>query len=309
MHRLAQSYLALVSASVIFGFVVKFPPFSPRQAGRFTWLYVHPVIAGAILAIAFTLSVAYTALRRPVPGLELMPRPLTAAMAALTGVALVLTQTRGSIAAGTVAALVAIIITRPRVRWAEAVLTIATLGSLIALAGGALIIQYLQRGESVQELSTLSNRTVLWSLAWHDFLRRPLFGYGFTASRGLFYDEVKLGGAHNALINVMIDAGVIGLVAWAAFLICTIQAARRVYMRRATRADGSIVGAVLVCLVVNSVTTEGLGSGVSVSAIWLYLVAAWLVVVRREPAPAIPRASAAARAAPASAPARPFLGS
>jgi exopolysaccharide production protein ExoQ len=289
MHRLAHAYLGLVSLSVLFGFIHPYPPFSYLQAGRFTWLYVHPVIAGAILAIAFTLAVAYTLLPRPIVGLEVWPRWATGGIAGLTGVALVLTKTRGSIAAGAVAALVLVIVTRPRVRRAEAILSIATFGFLIAFAAGSLIIQYLQRGENAQELSTLSNRTVLWSLALHDFAKHPLFGYGFTASRGLFFDEVKLGGAHNAVINVMIDAGIVGVIAWLGFLFCTIYGVRQAFLNRRTRVDASILGGVLVCLIVNSLTTEGLGSGVSVSAIWLYLVAAWVLVARRtapEPVPA-----------------------
>jgi exopolysaccharide production protein ExoQ len=281
MHRLAHAYLGLVCLSVAFGFIHPYPPFSYLQAGRFTWLYVHPVIAGAILAIAFTIAVAYTLLPRPLMGLEVWPRSVTGAIAGVTGIALVLTKTRGSIAAGAVAALVLLVVTRPRVRRAEAILSITTFGFLIAFAAGSLIIQYLQRGENAQELSTLSNRTVLWSLALHDFSKRPLFGYGFTASRGLFFDEVKLGGAHNAVINVIIDAGIIGLVVWLAFLFCTIYAVRQSFLRRRTRVDATILGGLLVCLIVNSLTTEGLGSGVSVSAIWLYLIAAWVLVARR----------------------------
>jgi hypothetical protein len=33
---------------------------------------------------------------------------------------------------------------------------------------------------------------------------------------------------------------------------------------------------------VNSITTEGLGAGVNVSAIWLYLMVAWIGVLRRD---------------------------
>ena len=34
-------------------------------------------------------------------------------------------------------------------------------------------------------------------------------------------------------------------------------------------------------MLVNSITTEGLGAGVNVSAIWLFVVAAWLTVLDR----------------------------
>ena len=235
LHRLAQAYMVLIALSVLFGFVVEYPPFSPLQAGRFTWLYVHPVIAGVMLAVAFTLSVAYTALPRPIPGVPLLPRWCTAAVAALMGVALVLTKTRGSIIGGVVAALVVAFCSRPRARRGHAIVTFTAFGSMIVIAGGALILEYLERGSNTEELGTLSNRTTLWSIAWRDFLDRPLFGYGFTASRGLFYDEVGLGGAHNAVFNVMIDVGIIGVLAWAAFLVCTSYAARRAYVHRATR--------------------------------------------------------------------------
>jgi O-antigen ligase len=281
MYRLGQAYIVLIAVSVVHGFIWKFPAFSYLQAGRFRWLAVHPVIAGAMLGIAFTLSVGFTAIRRP-SALPLLPRWSTAGIAGMTGVALVMTKTRGSIFGGLVAALIIGLLSRPRSRRGHAIVGFTAFAAMIVIAAGTVILQYLQRGEDTQDLETLSNRTVLWSVAWRDFLERPLFGYGFTASRGIFYDEVGLGGAHNAAINVMIDVGIVGLIAWVGFLACTSVAARRAYVRASTRADAIIVIGILACLFVNSLTTEGLGSGVSVSAMWLYLTAAWVVVLKRD---------------------------
>jgi hypothetical protein len=39
--------------------------------------------------------------------------------------------------------------------------------------------------------------------------------------------------------------------------------------------------------IVNSITTEGLGAGVNVSAIWLYLMVAWICVLRRDGVPPV----------------------
>jgi hypothetical protein len=66
------------------------------------------------------------------------------------------------------------------------------------------------------------------------------------------------------------------------------------------RSDQLILTGVFVALLINSITTEGLGAGVNVMAIWWFLSCAWLTLLdvdqrrvarrraasrRREPAP------------------------
>ena len=50
------------------------------------------------------------------------------------------------------------------------------------------------------------------------------------------------------------------------------------------RADHLILMGIFVASLLNSVTTEGLGAGVNVAAIWLFLCVAWLTILGRKPA-------------------------
>ncbi len=159
------------------------------------------------------------------------------------------------------------------------------------------MLAFLTRGESSEKIGTFNRRTEIWSLAWESFLDHPLQGLGFNSAKGVFFDETGLGGAHNALFNVMIDTGLAGLAWWIALLVSVGVAISRV--GRAARRDELVVGAagspradhlvllgVFTASIVNSITTEGLGAGVNVSAIWLFLMVAWICVLRREgPAP------------------------
>jgi O-antigen ligase len=172
------------------------------------------------------------------------------------------------------------------------------LGSLVVggtslLAFGGPILAFLTRGESTEQIGTFNRRTEIWTLAWESFLAHPLHGLGFTSAKGVFFDETGLGGAHNALVNVTIDTGVTGLLWWIALLLSVGVAISRV--GRAARRRDLVVGAAgsatadhLILLgmftssIVNSITTEGLGAGVNVSAIWLFLMVAWICVIRRD---------------------------
>ena len=69
-------------------------------------------------------------------------------------------------------------------------------------------------GSGLDEIATLSSRTDLWSVALDAFGQNPIFGYGITSSRGLFYDETGLGGGHNAVINTLVELGIVGIVIW-----------------------------------------------------------------------------------------------
>jgi len=59
------------------------------------------------------------------------------------------------------------------------------IAALAALAIGSAILVYLARGEDVQKLSTLNERTNLWALAWEKFTQRPMFATPGRESRDL----------------------------------------------------------------------------------------------------------------------------
>jgi hypothetical protein len=154
------------------------------------------------------------------------------------------------------------------------------------------VLDFVTRGETADQIGTFNRRTEIWTLAWDSFMVRPLHGLGFTSAKGVFFDQTGLGGAHNALVNVMIDVGLVGLCWWLAMIGFTIAALRalRPFERRtpavpgasgSLRSDRLILIGIVAASLVNSVTTEGLGAGVNVSAIWWFLAIAWLATLDR----------------------------
>ncbi|HTO00872.1 MAG TPA: O-antigen ligase family protein, partial [Microthrixaceae bacterium] len=149
---------------------------------------------------------------------------------------------------------------------------------------------YVARGESEEGLTTLSNRTVLWQVAYERFLEKPIFGWGLTASRGLFFDAVQLGGAHNAFVNAAVDGGLIGFTAWLISIGVLIYSIRRVWVEKPeNHPQLALICGILATLLVNGITMEGIGSGSGASFIWLCLLIGWVQVLRRSPSVILPR--------------------
>jgi O-antigen ligase len=290
IRRFLHAWLALMSASIAVGLAYVAPTTGPQE-GRFTWLSVHSVSAGSMLAlsvpVAFGLFLA--AGRRAMP----WPRWVYGTLFAVQFVFLLSTRTRGSIGGALVAIAVMAWLSSGRRARPELVLGSLVAGGALALAFGRPVLEFLTRGETVDQIGTFNRRTEIWALAWTSFLERPVFGLGFNSAKGVFFDETGLGGAHNAVINVMIDVGLAGLIWWLALLGGAV--ALLVGLRRDARrspvllpgASGTAVSDHLVLIGlftaagVNGITTEGLGAGVNVSAIWLFVVVAWLTILDR----------------------------
>jgi hypothetical protein len=91
--------------------------------------------------------------------------------------------------------------------------------STLALTGSSAIESFFARGESLQQLSTLNSQ-------------HSLYGFGLTASRGLFLDSIGLGGGHNAVVNLLIDNGVLGALVWLTLLVTILVTATRLSRTR-----------------------------------------------------------------------------
>ncbi len=294
ISRLVHGWIVLLTASIAIGLAYVAPTTGPQE-GRFTWLFVHSVSAGSMLALSvpMLLGLWLSAGRLDNPVRLPWPRWSYGALLIIHLVFLLATRTRGSIGgAGIALALMAWIWTGQRAK-PQLVLGGLIAGGASLLAFGEPMFAFLTRGESAEQIGTFNRRTEIWTLAWESFLAHPLHGLGFTSAKGVFFDETGLGGAHNALFNVMIDTGLIGLGWWVALLVSVGVAISRVgsAARRGTlttgatgsaRADHLILLGMFTASIVNSITTEGLGAGVNVSAIWLYLMVAWICVLRRD---------------------------
>jgi hypothetical protein len=277
LHRIAHGYILLITGSVLFGLLMPFPQLR-TQAGRFTWLYVHPVQAGEMLAIAVVLLAGYVVtygLERTGPRWRL---PVYPALLAVCAGGLLATKTRGAVL-GAIVGILVVVWTRWRgQRKVEAGVVLAVVLIAIALTSSSAIESFFARGESLARLSTLNSRTDLWGYAFDLFPQHPLYGFGLTSSRGLFLDTIGLGGGHNAVINLLIDTGALGAFIWLALLAAILITTMRLSRTRTGLAsrDRCVILALTLAMIANSVFTEGLGAPANVSCTWLFVIIAWL---------------------------------
>ncbi|GLW62063.1 hypothetical protein Arub01_03070 [Actinomadura rubrobrunea] len=282
LHRLAHAFIVIVLLSVGIGVAHPFPRTAHTQE-RFNWLYVHPVIAGVYLAVAVLLVIGYLT-RREHPEHRLWhPLAYVVALAVLSG-ALVATGTRGA-ALGCAFGVVVLLATArgPHGR-ADVIVVGAAVAVLATLAFSDKIMAFVARGETAEKLASLNSRTDLWELALVAYAEEPLFGRGLGASRGLFLEDIGLGGGHNAFINALVDNGAFGALLFAALLIVLAYTLLLLARHRPLRPDAGLLLGLLGFFLVDSITTEGLATPANVSGIWLLIMVAWTETLRRQAA-------------------------
>jgi O-antigen ligase len=74
---------------------------------------------------------------------------------------------------------------------------------------------YLQRGESAEQLSTLTGRTELWQALWASWKDSPIIGHGYFVTSRVGWIDVWTGPmnrtGHNALVQIVVSTGLVGL--------------------------------------------------------------------------------------------------
>jgi O-antigen ligase len=283
MHRFAHAFIVLVAGSVVYGIVVPSQPVTPLQAGRFTWLAIHPTVSGVLGGLATLLVVGYlVAGRRPRPG-PVWSRSFYWTALVLVGGGTLASQTRGAVVGTAIGIMVVLLCMRGGRALLElqAILLVVLLG--IGLAFSSQVVTYFERGEDAQQLQSLNSRTNLWETAQDAIEKKPLFGYGVTSSRGIFYDTTGLGGGHNAIVNVFVELGLFGFVVWSALVLTLFFGVRRLPFRSrpGLRFDRAIMLAVITFLMIDGVFFEGPGSVTNVASTWFFVCIAWLAVARR----------------------------
>lgn len=282
-HRFAHLYLLLIAAGVLYGLVRPSTPINSIQEGRFTWLAVHPTASGAMTCLAAVVAVGYLAggrKQRPGPHWSVLTYSVLLAIVAGGGL---MAQTRGAILGGVCGAAVLILSSRR----GRALIEIALVG-LVLLAGVALVASqqittYFERGEDSTQLTSLNNRTELWDVAFEAVREQPLFGNGITASRGIFYEETGLGGGHNAVVNVLVELGFVGLLVWVGMVVSLILGIRHLPKTGSGNLalDRAMMLGVITFLLVDSIFFEGAGSLANFASTWLFMCIGWYVVARR----------------------------
>ncbi|MGZ6975497.1 MAG: O-antigen ligase family protein [Acidimicrobiia bacterium] len=283
MHRFAHGFIVLVCLSVVYGVVRPSPPVNSLQVGRFTWFAIHPTVSGVLAGLATLLVVGYlVAGKEPRPG-PVWPRWFYAGALLLAGGAVLASETRGAVA-GTALGIVVVLVS---MRGGRALVELQVIGAVlllgVGLAFGNQIVAYFQRGENSQQLASLNTRTNLWQTAADAIEKKPMFGYGVTSARGIFFNETGLGGGHNAVVNVFVELGLVGLIVWSALVITLVYGIRRLPMQRypQLRFDRALLLGVITLLMVDGIFFDGPGSTANVASTWFFVCIAWLAVARR----------------------------
>ena len=280
---LVRVFTVVVSLSAFLGVV--FPFERDGAAGdRFSWLHVHPVVAGLYLGVAILFLVGHlTGEGGRLHGLA-WPRPVQWTLLIVCSGGLLATQTRGSIVATVVGCLVLFWSRSTPGQRIDLLFGGGIAFALVAILGGGFILDFLQRGESVERIATLNARTGLWAQMLRLWSEKPLFGHGLGASRGLLIDETGLGGGHNVGVNLLVDAGAIGLVLWTILFFALIKYLLLLCRIERTRVVASTLLGATVLLLVNGLTTEDLVVPATLASTWLFIIVAWTLVLLREAA-------------------------
>lgn len=282
LHRFLHTYVAIAVAVVPLGLAIRFPASVRAEQGRFRWLYVHPVIAANYLGIAVVIAVAYLFASRSAAPILIWRRPAYWVATVAAGGALLATQTRGALIATIAACVVVAVASRPH-RWVDALLIGVAGTTAVLIAGSQQLMSILLRDEGLEQLETLNSRTEVWAQASELVAQSPWLGHGFMAARGLFLDRFGLGGAHNAVFEVLVNGGILGFSAWLAMLVAAVVAVLRVASTAspATRIDVSLAGGLLTFLYVNAMSTGQIAQAANAQSIVLFVVIGWMAASRR----------------------------
>ena len=200
---------------------------------RFSWFAVHPIDAATFVALGI-LFVAVELLFAEAPlRLRLFRVPLWLYLIPLSTV-LIVTHSRGPLLACVAA--VGIVAVRRMVGVLAGSLGVAALLmiAVVMFNGGETVgrmltgvqasqnpaARLLFRGQTTEEIASFTDRDQVWSLAEELIANRPVAGYGYQGSRSYLLAVVPWAAyAHNALLQTLLDLGIIGtLLLWLPFV-------------------------------------------------------------------------------------------
>ncbi len=252
----------------------------------------HNVMAGSLvilLPISLGLLLfAWKELRR-------WQRALLTVVAVTVLTVLVLTQSRGALLA-LGAAIVLLISLRWRRGWVATPVSVVAAAGAVAYLGIERVLSILASGVS---LEGLAGRLEVWSRALYMIRDFPITGIGMGMF-GEVADHVypfflnapgSVPHAHNMFLQVAVDVGIPGLIAWCAILVTVTVMATQLYIYGKRRSDRWTAGlaAGLLCSQVglmvhgllDAVTWGEVRSAPIVWAVWGLVTAAWIHSRRR----------------------------
>ena len=184
---------------------------------------IHPNELGLMAAIGLVVGLV----RVIDPSYGKLRRILWLALVLAGFVVLFLAQARTSLAGAALAVIFSgFLLKRLRpLSWSILVASIAVVAYY--QLGGSLGIEdevtlYVTRGVSDEHIKNLSGRTELWAAGWEMFKDAPLFGHGFSAGVRMLGPEygIPFGiNMHSSHMQILVDVGLVGYLAWISFVV------------------------------------------------------------------------------------------
>jgi O-antigen ligase len=248
---------------------------------RFAWFSMHPVSVGTLAAIAALGLLSASVFGPPDGPPRKLGLPLPCYAIALVLV-LVLTNSRAPLLAF-VAGLGIVMLMRVRSSLRAALLLMAAAVVLMCIALGPDVRAWLGaaanqdsamsrlffRGQSADAVLGLSGRMELWDDLRPAIAGHALVGYGYQASRSVVLDVASWAAyAHNALLQTVLDLGLIGTLTLVALVTIGLFGGMR---RGLTPWMRATVAALIVFLVLNSVSTESFAGSPGFETLLLFI--------------------------------------
>jgi O-antigen ligase len=226
LRQTLTAYVLIGAALALLIPAASYKPVLHTTALRFSWFAVHPIVAAeetSMALILFAVGALFVPESETVPGKKGW-RYL--AIAGLIGV-IIATRARGPLVAlaGALSVLFGLrYLGRSVGMWFGAlclvVFLVCTLCDFSIAAAVQTLLesqsslrQYVLRGESAGYVMGLAGRIGLWKTIYRFVIKRPIFGYGFVASRTLLLQWFKWAGeSHNALAESLLNLGIVGTV-------------------------------------------------------------------------------------------------
>ncbi len=94
------------------------------------------------------------------------------------------------------------------------------IGYFASEGGSSQLEAFVNRGQTTEQVLSLSQRTVLFEIGMDYFAERPLFGHGYMIPGTLLRTHfVWAGHAHNVLLEILMGLGIVGVAAFLTLIV------------------------------------------------------------------------------------------
>lgn len=230
---------------------------------RYHWFTMHPIATANMLGIALVMVAGAYMVSRDRWFVGRREYLVLAPIGGLFAILLLWTKGRGTIGATAVAMSVILLMAPIKRRRGLVMLGLWTVvvGLGVGLAGTQLN-NVAFRGQTTEEVLSLTGRTSLFELAIELFLERPIHGYGYLAGRYIYLDRFEWAGeSHNVYLEIAVSLGVLGLAAFGFLIARTVVTLRRAARDRANPIAPLVPEALalMVMTLVNGFTGQSFG--------------------------------------------------